>query len=81
MVATPGHGVFGVDTRLDLAGYQNFCRGHHVSLGEGYFPAFSIRPNHASGLENFHSRDLGLVGGDWHMDANSMEYLELMQTK
>jgi hypothetical protein len=31
-------------------------------------------------LEDFHSRDLGLVGHHRGLDANPLEHLELMQT-
>jgi hypothetical protein len=28
-------------------------------------------------MESFHPPHLGVVGGDWHLDADPLEYLEL----
>ena len=69
-----------MDPWLDLVGFENFCGGHHVLVGEGDLPTFSLRPNHALGLENLYPHHFGVVGSRWYLDANTMEYLDMKRS-
>lgn len=62
---------------MDLVGYQNFLCGVFVLVGSGDFPSFSVRPDHAFGLENLYSSDIGVVVVGGCSDAVAMEYLEI----
>jgi hypothetical protein len=45
-----------LDPRLDLAGHQDLRGRHHVPVGALHVPALPLRPDHAPGLEDLHSR-------------------------
>jgi hypothetical protein len=62
---------------LDLAWTENFCGGDHVLMGPSQFPKIQVRPDHAFGMEDFHSSDLGLVGRGGLVDRVAMEHLGL----
>jgi len=62
---------------MDLVVLKNLCGGDHVLVGAGDFPPFSLRPNHAFGMENFYPHHFGVVGRGGHLDANAMEYLAM----
>jgi hypothetical protein len=46
----------GLHPGLDLAGHQDLRGGHDVPVGARHLPALPLRPDHASGLEDLHSR-------------------------
>jgi hypothetical protein len=67
-----------LDSRLDLAGRQDFCRRHDIHMGACVVPALSLRSDHASRLEGIHSADAGLFVDRCCMDANAVQHLEAM---
>ena len=58
-----------------MAGAEDLHGGQLVHLGSRHFPALSLRPNHALGLEDIHSGHTHLAGRDWCVDANFLQYL------
>src|SRR3990167_2912037 len=64
---------------LDLVVRQDFLCGDAVYLGPRVVSALSLRSSHASGLEGVHSADLGLSVDCRRMDADAMEYLEIVK--
>jgi NADH-quinone oxidoreductase subunit H len=70
----------GLHPRLDLAGDQGVCRGHHVPVGAGHLPALPLRPDHASGLEDLHPHHAGLAGRRRPVDPVALQHLEVTWT-
>jgi hypothetical protein len=62
-----------------MAGLEDILCDDRFHLGAGNVSALSLRPDHALGLEGFYSRDLGVAGGGWGMDADPVEHLEVIR--
>jgi len=62
---------------MEVVGPENICGGDHVLVGPSQFSQIQVRPNHALGVEDFHSRHIGLVGCGWLVDRVTMEHLGL----
>ena len=61
---------------LVLAVCESFLRRLAIHLVPRVVSTVSLRPDHASGLEDIHSIDAGVAGGDCGLDANALEHLE-----
>ena len=62
-----------------MAWTKNVFCDDRVYLGSGDISSVSVRPDHAFGVENIYSSNFGLAGGGWGLDANSLEYLEIIR--
>ncbi len=70
----PSLGQFAVG--LVLAVCESVFRRLAVHLVPRFVSALSLRPDHASGLEDIHSADARVAGGDCGLDADAVEHLE-----
>jgi hypothetical protein len=63
-----------------MVGNKNVYGHDHIYLGSGDIPKIPIRPDHAFRLEDIYSCHIGVVGRHWGLDANTLEYLEIIQS-
>ncbi len=66
-----------LDSGLDLARHQDLHGGEPVHMGARHFPALSLRPDHAPGLENLHPGHAALADRGRRLDADLLQYLEV----
>ena len=72
---------FTLDPGLGLDHPEDLRRGHDVPVGARHLSALPLRPDHAPGLEDLHSRHAGVAGGGGAVDPVTAEHLEMKEAQ